>query len=475
MLGPCKVIPRELAGFTCSSVDAVLPARKKAKFFDRGRAPFEALSSQLMSELTMPAANRTVAVRGNRRFEQTFEKVALDVEGSRRPLAIRSGAAYLVTGGLGGIGLTIARHLASRDRVKLVLVSRSKLPERATWDTWLRAHGESDATSRRIGALRELEASGAEVEVVAADVTDLEGMRSAIVAAERRFGPIRGVFHAAGLMKDELIQTKTQASIESVLAPKVYGTLVLDTLFAGAELDFFLLFSSTSTVTGNMGQIDYVAANAFLNAYAQSRRPAAGRHADGRKTIAVNWGIWSETGMAADAAAALLSDDRGSPSPLPVRHPLLQSRTSEGDKHVFSGTYAPDAQWILGEHRTLDGHALVPGTAYLEIVHAALAELGEKLPFEIRDLYFLRPLAVADDRPRTVRTKIRPNAEGYDLEVQSRADQGEKGWELARRGEDLARRSRSPRRSSISRRSPRDAASESIAIPTASPRCKSIT
>src|SRR6185295_1575286 len=86
--------------------------------------------------------------------------------------------------------------------------------------------------------------------------------------------------------------------------------------------------------------------------------------------------------------------------------------------------------WVVGEHRTLDGHALVPGTAYLEIAHAALAELGEKLPFEIRDLFFLRPLAVDDGRPRDVRTKIRPNAEGYDLEVQSRADGDARGWEL---------------------------------------------
>jgi acyl transferase domain-containing protein/acyl carrier protein len=438
VLGPCKVIPRELSGFTCASVDVMLPRRKKSRLGDAGRTSLDGLASQLMSELRAGAGNRVVAIRGGMRFEQGFERISLDIEASRRPLSVRTDGTYLVTGGLGGIGLTIARHLASLCRVKLVLVSRSRLPEPSAWDAWLRAHDASDPTSRRIAALRDLEASGAEVQLVTADVTDLEGMRRGLEAAERHFGPIRGVFHAAGVMKDELIQTKTQSSIESVFGPKVYGTLVLDALLGKAPLDFFLLFSSTSTVTGNMGQIDYVAANAFLNAYAQSRhRPMSpDRSGPECKTIAVDWGIWSEIGMAADAAAALASDDvRGSPS-MPVPHPLLQSRSGEGDKHVFSGSYACDALWILDEHRTLDGRALVPGTAYLEIVHAALAEVDEKGPFEVKDLFFLRPLVVHDEGSREVRTRLRPNAEGFDFEVQSRtsSDAPRQGWELHAQG-----------------------------------------
>src|SRR5258708_37955958 len=138
-------------------------------------------------------------------------------------------------------------------------------------------------------------------------------------------------------MRDELLQTKTQSSVEGVFAPKVYGTLVLDALLEAAPLDFFLLFSSTSTATGPVGQIDYVAANSFLNAYAQSRRRSRGP-GDGaqlRKTISINWGIWNEVGMAADAAEALSSDHPASASPLPARHPLLQSRSAERDAQLF--------------------------------------------------------------------------------------------------------------------------------------------
>src|SRR5205085_10907140 len=128
---------------------------------------------------------------------------SLDLESSRSPIALRDGGTYLITGGLGGIGSTLARHLASRARVNLVLVSRTELPARATWDAWLGAHDALDPTARRIAYVRELEASGAGVEIIAADVTDAERMRRGLEVAERRFGPIRGVVHAAGVMKDE--------------------------------------------------------------------------------------------------------------------------------------------------------------------------------------------------------------------------------------------------------------------------------
>src|SRR6185436_20444805 len=102
----------------------------------------------------------------------------------------------------GGIGMTIAQHIASQRRVNLVLVSRSALPDRSIWDTWLASHDRSDPTARRMLGVRELEARGAAVEIVVADVTDLERMRAGLDRAERRFGALVGVVHAAGIMKD---------------------------------------------------------------------------------------------------------------------------------------------------------------------------------------------------------------------------------------------------------------------------------
>jgi acyl carrier protein len=132
-----------------------------------------------------------------------------------------------------------------------------------------------------------LEELGAEVLVLSADVGDMDQMREAVRRSEERFGPLDGVIHAAGVPGAGLIQLKTEEVAASVLRPKVQGTLVLDEIFKDRSLDFLLLFSSmTSIVGGGPGQLDYCAANAFLDAYAQktsSRR---------RPVFAINWGEW---------------------------------------------------------------------------------------------------------------------------------------------------------------------------------------
>jgi acyl transferase domain-containing protein/thioesterase domain-containing protein len=396
VLGPCKVIPRELDGITCSSIDIALPRPPRIQLLSNATKGLDEAASSLLVELALPPGNRVVAVRGERRFELAHEKVRIDASFTEdASLSIREGCTYVITGGLGGIGLTLARHLATLAKVNLVLVSRSAPRE------------------KKLDATRDLEARGAEVLVIESDVTDPEKMRQGLDMARRRFGRIHGVVHAAGVLSDELLQSKTQRAVESIFAPKIYGTLVLDSLFANDRPEFFVVFSSTSAVTGPPGQIDYVAANAFLNAYAQSRS-----HVRGARTIAIGWGIWNEVGMAAKAGRAL---GRGAGK---------KSTSSARDEDLVSSSmYSTRTHWVLDEHRTSDRRALLPGTAYLEMARIALAGADESLPFEIRDLFFLRALAVADDRPKEVRTVLRPNEQGYDFEVQSRED-AESAWEL---------------------------------------------
>jgi thioesterase domain-containing protein/acyl carrier protein len=241
------------------------------------------------------------------------------------------------------------------------------------------------------------------------------------------------VFHAAGVVRDSLIQIKTQSEIEDVFTPKVYGTMVLDELFEKEPLDFLLLYSSTSTIIAPMGQIDYVAANAFLNAYAQNQSTRKNRH-----TVAVNWGVWSEVGMAAEAATKMgfgpQSSDLNSPA-IETKHSLFERRMTVIEKehrtHVLTTHFSPQAHWLLDQHRTADGQALLPGTAYIELVRAALDECGEGGPFIIRDLFFLRALFVADGTSKNARIKLRTTQEGYQFQMQSecRFEDGTTGWE----------------------------------------------
>ncbi|MCB9592019.1 MAG: SDR family NAD(P)-dependent oxidoreductase [Sandaracinaceae bacterium] len=436
VLGPTRVIPRELEGVTASVVDVELPRRSEELFGGTLRMalvdPFggrkrvehelEALVDRLEEELTSPPRNAVVAWRGDKRFEQMFD--ATPLAPTERP-PLREGGCYLITGGLGGLGLTFAEWLAREAKAKLVLLSRSPVPPRAQWADWMRQHGPEDRTSRRLRRLLDVEDAGGEVMVATADVTNVLELRDAVAAARERFGDVHGVLHTAGVIDDELIALKTQQSVEDVFTPKIQGTLVLQDVFEDQPpLDFLVLFSSTSTATAPAGQVDYVAANAFLDAYAESRA------ADATRVVSVHWGLWGEVGM----AAAQVAQDRVAPGTLVGEqpdHPLLDARVADAHGHTaLSGKLSPQKHWLLDGHRTKNGHALVPGTGYLELARAALRASGELGPFEVEDLFFIRPLAVADDATREIRVALTPTPRGYAFTVRGEVDlDGRRGWE----------------------------------------------
>ena len=238
-------------------------------------------------------------------------------------------------------------------------------------------------------------------------------MRAAVAAATERFGGIDAVIHAAGVIDDGPLLAKSQGAIEDVLSPKVHGTKVLDELFPDGSLDWLALFSSTSTITAPAGQVDYVAANEFLNAYAKSRR--GGR----TRVVAIDWGIWSEVGMAATALAERLGDTPKAARE-PAAPPLLDSASFDDNGHrIFESALSAASHWVIDEHRTRSGDALLPGTGYLELAAEALQAHGETGGFEVRDLHFLRPLTVEDGRRRDVRVRLARSDEGYRFEVLS--------------------------------------------------------
>ncbi len=289
VIGPCRVIPQEYPGIDCRSVDVALP--------QPGSQGERLLLNQLCAELHSPPVDAFVAYRGRHRWVRTFEPVRLPpFEG--RPLRLRDNGVYLITGGLGGIGLAIAEYLAASVSARLVLISRTGLPERKNWDSWLETHAPDDKTSNQIRRIVAIEKSGAEVMVASADVGNRDQMERIAKSARERFGEIHGVVHSAGVPAGGIIELKTLQSATTILAPKVQGTMVLNDIFADAELDFVVLCSSLSAVLGGAGQVDYTAANAYLDtvALAQTRN-------DRRLTVSIAWDSWSETGMAVETAA----------------------------------------------------------------------------------------------------------------------------------------------------------------------------
>lgn len=280
LLGLCKVIPQEYPQFNCRSVDVMLPARE---------ADVEALADNLVAELKASEPGVAVAYRGRHRWVQAFEPLRLtepSVESSRSAGRLREGGVYLLTGGPGRIDLALARHLAANVCCKLVLNGSAHLPAREEWPGWLAAHDEEDETSQSIRSLTELEAAGAEVMLSGADVADREQLAALVAEIRERFGPVGGVFHTAAVTGGGMIQLKTLEAVAEVFGPKVHGTLALHEALADAPPAFFILFSTSLSLTGVFGQVDYCAANAFLDAFARAET-ARGR----TFTAALNWNL----------------------------------------------------------------------------------------------------------------------------------------------------------------------------------------
>lgn len=276
LLGPARVIPQEFPKIACRFIDVAMP-----------ESELEVLVQQLISEFHLEHDGRLVAYRENHRWVQDFEPARLESEAQPK---LKEHGVYLITGGTGGLGLTLAEHLARQVKARLILIGRTELPDRAEWARWLEEHAPGDALSTRIRAVMRMEELGGEVLTAAADVSDEAQMGRVIAEATQRFGAIDGVVHLAGRPGGGIIQLKTREMAEQIFDPKVKGALVLTKLFSGKELDFFVIYSSIASILGEFGQADYCGANAFLDALAQSQVVP--------RTLVINWDIWQEVGLA---------------------------------------------------------------------------------------------------------------------------------------------------------------------------------
>ncbi|HCQ64034.1 MAG TPA: polyketide synthase [Rhodobacteraceae bacterium] len=407
LAGPARVIGREFPNITVSTLDLDLPQAR-----GRVRPDLSGYVTPVLEELLSPAVALEAAVRGTKRFEMTWRPQPLEAPevGASQ---LKDNGVVLITGGFGGIGLTLARRLIEAAGARIALMSRDGLPARETWDKLLDNTAPGDPLARRIRAVKALEDAHGEVLCLAGDVSNVEDMREVRARIEAEMGPVHGIIHAAGVLEDGLIQTRTMTRIEDVLTPKLHGTQVLEEVFPDGEIDWMVLFSSSSTATAPAGQVDYVAANEYLNAYARAR--AGGK----TRVQAIGWGIWADTGMAADAMAQRTGERPLAPVS-PAHQPLLDHKSFDRAGHrVFTADYRVADRWVLDDHRTRAGDALLPGTGYLELAAEALAGQGETQAFEIRDLDFLRPLAVGEDEGRSVALRLPRTETGYGLVVES--------------------------------------------------------
>ncbi|MFJ8229751.1 SDR family NAD(P)-dependent oxidoreductase [Streptomyces sp. NPDC094448] len=240
--------------------------------------PPAAAAAQILTARDHPG-ERAVRFRDGVREARTWEE--LPEPGPVAP-PWREGGTYVVTGGLGGLGLVFARDLLSSVRnVTLLLTGRSPLGNRSR-------------------LLEELRRPHARVEYTRLDVADEAAVEAFFAAVRREHGPVHGVVHSAGVLRDGFLRGKSAGELREVLAPKVAGTLHLDAATRDEPLDFLALFSSAAAVTGNAGQADYAAANAFMDAFAHHRALLVAEGRRSGRSLSLNWPLWAEGGMPVD-------------------------------------------------------------------------------------------------------------------------------------------------------------------------------
>ena len=242
----------------------------------------EELGRHLEQEKRVGGEDGLIRYEAGERQVLSWQEVAEEEE--KMPTVFQDQGAYLITGGLGGLGVVFAKEILEQTRkARVVLTGRSALS------------AEKQARLEGLPAGR--------VSYRQVDVCDLEQIEQLILAIREEYGQLTGILHSAGMVADNFIVKKVTGEYSEVLAPKVKGTYNLDEASRDVGLDFFVLFSSIAGVLGNVGQADYASANGFMDQFAGYRnRKVAAKQRHGR-TRSINWGLWQAGGMGIDAAS----------------------------------------------------------------------------------------------------------------------------------------------------------------------------
>jgi NAD(P)-dependent dehydrogenase (short-subunit alcohol dehydrogenase family)/acyl carrier protein len=350
-----RVIAREFHSLRCTMIDV-------------NHATQDENASAVFQELRSASGEQQVVWRDTTRYVARLQRrnsVALETN----HISLHTDATYLITGGLGGLGLKLAGWMVQRGAKHLVLV------------------GRSGASAQAREVISGLEVTGAQVRVVALDVSDPEQVASTLDEIKTSMPPLKGVVHAAGVLEDALLRYCDQDRFARVLAPKVQGAWNLHNQTLDSPLDFFVLFSSISSVLGTTGQGAYAAGNSFLDALAAYRR-ALGRHG-----LSINWGPWADVGMAASRAQDFARQGVGSIQPEAglrvLERLLLEDATQVGVLPVswreFITTLSPSPERelflsdFLDEEHAVEEHS---STGSTQTTSALIEQLTNALPSE---------------------------------------------------------------------------------------------
>ncbi len=291
--GVVKVMGQEAEWVRCQSIDIVM----------RGEAgESERVVRQIEEEMSSREVEAEVAYRGRLRWVRRYERVEMKCgEGG-----LKQGGVYLITGGLGRVGLALAHSAAQDFQARISIVDEIALPPRELWEASLSASDEQDPISRKIRKIISLEQAGADVLAIKADITDAEQMESAVTRTIEQFGRLDGVIFSADLHAERLFNSIEDIDIaqsKHFFEAQAQSLYSLDRALRDRDMGFCLLMSSLTSILGGPGYAAISAANQLLDSFASSKK-------NNTKWIGINWDVWRPEGnkAASELAAPALND-----------------------------------------------------------------------------------------------------------------------------------------------------------------------
>lgn len=293
ILGPCKVIPQEQDNIKIGLIDV-----------EEQHIPNLQINNKLTS-ISKASFKDEIAWRGNYSWKQKLKIYKPSSEPYYQ--RIHEHGTYLITGGLGGLGLAIAEELATKYSANIILISRSAILAQDKWQEFLDdPQNANHSQYNKISSLANIKTFANKLHIFNANINDPAEIQRILDLIKSQHQHINGVIHAAGVAGKGIAELKKIETYNQVLAPKLYGSKYLIEALANEKLDFFAAFSSTTAITGFPGQIDYCSANRVLDAFI-SQAASTFKHKVFCTTM--NWQAWREVGMAADSESMLINLD----------------------------------------------------------------------------------------------------------------------------------------------------------------------
>ncbi|MUG96552.1 SDR family NAD(P)-dependent oxidoreductase [Scytonema sp. UIC 10036] len=290
LLGLVKVIAQEIPGLTSRHIDlSVDEPAVNAKL--------------ILQEMHVLSEESEVAYRHGQRWIPLLEKVNFRAP-QKQDVAFKPGGMYLISGGLGGVGVEIAKYLLKHYKVRVLLVGRTSLPSRSTWETY---RGHKDSIAQKIAAYQELEQLGGDIAYETVDVCDLQALQQVVEQTLNCWGcQLDGVLHLAGTYQERSLTEENQESWSAALRSKVGGAWVLNELLKNHPQAFVISFSSVSRFLGGATVGAFVCANQFLESFAHYQRTQCGL-----KSYCFSWSLWDGIGISQDTQRSKLATSKG--------------------------------------------------------------------------------------------------------------------------------------------------------------------